>query len=233
MKGLFYKDYVNGRANIIIMFLTFCYVGMIFCLCYAERGKEDGLDIMSMLLCLVFVLVIMAPSLFFDLCLRDNKTKWNQYVMALPVGYKGVVREKYILDLFGHTIALVSGGILILLVNKVFGFETKVFFMLLIVMLGISMFIHGIILPFFIRGKIRVMNIIIIVLLLLLLYGGFAYLALGDISFLTEDNLMMRILLWISKNEKKIWGICYGILGIGVVTEICSYILSIKTYLKN
>ena len=77
------------------------------------------------------------------------------------------------------------------------------------------------------------MNIIIIVLLFSLLYGGFAYLALGDISFLTEGNLMMRILLWVSNNEKKIWGICYGILGIGAVAEICSYILSIKTYLKN
>ena len=99
-------------------------------------------------------------------------------------------------------------------------------------MLGISLIGNSILIPFATRNKPGVVNVVLTVCAVIAMYGLFAYIALGDISFFKQENLVQRIVMWIATHKKQVWGTCYGLVGAGVVAQIVSYVVSVKNYLK-
>ena len=250
MKGLLYKDLINGKAYIGIMvfylfhaFMTVETIGWEF---VSAVGLEAKLGVLSenyiLLMSTVFVACLIPMSMSTVLCTLDNKTKWTNYAIALPGGYKNVVAEKYIIVVIGHVIGVLASLITIFAIKHTFEVEVdgviiedvgaNVFVILMLLMLGLSLIGNSILIPFVTRNKPGVVNIVLTVCAVIAMYGLFAYIALGDISFFKQGNTMERIIMWIANHKKQVWGACYGLVGVGIVSEIVSYVVSVKTYLK-
>ena len=104
--------------------------------------------------------------------------------------------------------------------------------MFLIILSSMHCLKSSFILPFICRSKANRLEIFFGVCLVIVVYVGFAYLALGDISFLQQDNQMEIIAAWIAKHKKAVWGCCYGFVGAGIASQVVSYVVTVKTYLK-
>lgn len=250
MKGLLYKDLINGKAYIGVvafyMFYVFMMVEAIGWEFASAVGLEAKLGVLSesylMLGGSVFVACLLPMSMSTVLCTLDNKTKWTNYATALPGGYRNVVAEKYIIVLIGHVIGVIASLITIFAIKHTFEVEVdgvmiedvgaNVFVILMLLMLGISLIGSSILIPFVTRNKPGVVNIVLNVCFVVAVYGLFAYIALGDISFFQQGNIMQRIIMWIATHKKQVWSICYGLVGVGIVSQIVSYVVSVKTYLK-
>ncbi len=250
MKGLLYKDYINGKGYIwlAVFYLVYAFmmvevIGWDF---NAAEGLEAKLEVLSecylMLMSTVFVACLLPMSMSTVLCTLDNKTKWTSYATALPGGYKNVVAEKYIIVLIGHVIGVLASVITIFAIKHTFEVEVdgvliedvggNVFVILMLLMLGVSLVGNSILIPFVSRNKPGVVNITLTVCAIIAMYGLFAYIALGDISFFKQGNLMQKIIMWIATHKREVWGACYGLVGVGIVSQIVSYVVSVKTYLK-
>ena len=250
MKGLLYKDLINGKAYIGIMvfylfhaFITVETIGWEF---VSAVGLEAKLGVLSenyiLLMSTVFVACLIPMSMSTVLCTLDNKTKWTNYAIALPGGYKNVVAEKYIIVIIGHVIGVLASLITIFAIKHTFEVEVdgvmiedvgaNVFVILMLLMLGLSLIGNSILIPFVTRNKPGVVNIVLTVCAVIAMYGLFAYIALGDVSFFKQENPVQRIVMWIATHKKQVWGVCYGLLGVGIVSEIVSYVVSVKNYLK-
>ena len=250
MKGLLYKNIVLGKAYIalVIFYLgyNFMMVGVMGWDFGDAKGIEEALATLSanypILLSLIFAACLIPTAMSTVLCTIDNKTKWTNYAMALPGGYKNVVKEKYIVVLIGHIIAVLSTLGLIVAIKHTFEVEidgvliedvgTNVFVILMLLMLGFSLIGNAILLPLVSRNKAGLVNIILTVCAVVAGYGLFAYIALGDVSFFKQENLIQRIIMWIATHKKEVWGFCYGLVGVGIVSQIVSYMVTVKTYLK-
>lgn len=250
MKGLLYKDFINGRGYIALVvfyvFYAFMIVGVIGEEFASAVGLEAKLGVLSenyfMLGGCVFAASLLPMAMSTVLCTLDNKTKWTSYATALPGGYKNVVAEKYIIVIIGHVIGVLTSLITIFAIKHTFEVEVdgvmiedigaNVFVILMLLMLGLSLIGNSILIPFVTRNKPGVVNIVLTVCAVIAMYGLFAYVALGDISFFKQENLVQRIVMWIATHKKQVWGVCYGLLGVGIVSEIVSYVVSVKNYLK-
>lgn len=250
MKGLLYKDLVNGKAYIALvafyLFYAFMMVEVIGGEFASAVGLEAKLGVLSenyiMLMATVFVACLIPMAMSTVLCTLDNKTKWTSYATALPGGYKNVVAEKYIIVLIGHVIAMLASLVTIFAIKHTFEVEVdgvmiedvgaNVFVILMLLMLGLSLIGNSILIPFVTRNKPGVVNIVLTVCSIIAMYGLFAYIALGDVSFFQQGNLMQRIIMWIATHKKEVWGACCGLVGVGIVSQIVSYMVSVKTYLK-
>lgn len=250
MKGLLYKDLVNGKGYIFLvifyLFYAIMMVGVIGWDFNAAEGLEAKLEILSecylMLMGSVFAACLIPMSMSTVLCTLDNKTKWTSYATALPGGYKHVVAEKYIIVVIGHVIGVLASLITIFAIKNTFEVEVdgvliedvgaNVFVILMLLMLGVSLIGNSILIPFVARNKPGIVNIVLTVCAVLAMYGLLVYIALGDISFFQQGNIMQRIIMWIATHKKQVWGACYGLVGVGVVAQIVSYLVSVKTYLK-
>lgn len=250
MKGLLYKDLINGKAYIglvvFYLFYAFMMVETIGWEFVSAVGLEAKLGVLSenyiLLMATVFVACLIPMSMSTVLCTLDNKTKWTNYAIALPGGYKNVVAEKYIIVVIGHVIGVLASLITIFAIKHTFEVEVdgvmiedvgaNVFVILMLIMLGISLIGNSILIPFVARNKPGLVNIVLTVCAGIALYGLFAYIALGDVSFFKQENLVQRIIMWIATHKKQVWGTCYGLVGVGVVAQIVSYVVSVKNYLK-
>lgn len=250
MKGLLYKDLILGKAYIALVFFYLSYnfmmVGVIGWEFTSAGGLEEALATLSedylILMATVFTACLIPTAMSTVLCTIDNKTKWTNYAMAFPGGYRNVVKEKYIVVLIGHIIAVLSSLGLVLAIKHTFEIEiygvpiedvgANVFIILMLIMVGLSLIGNAILLPFVSRNKSSLVNIVLTVCAVIAAYGLFAYIALGDVSFFQQENLVERIIMWIATHKKKVWGFSYGLVGVGVVAQIVSYMVSVKTYLK-
>lgn len=250
MKGLLYKDYINGKGYIwlVVLYLVYAFmmvetIGWEF---MDAEGLEGKLGVLSesylMLMSTVFVACLIPMAMSTTICTLDNKTEWTNYAIALPGGYKNVVAEKYIIVIIGHVVGILASIITIFAIKHTFEVEvdgvliedvgTNVFVILMLLMLGLSLIGNSILIPFVSRNKASLVNIVLTICGVIALYGLVAYIALGDISFFQQGNLMQRIIMWITTHKKQVWGACYGLVGAGVVAQIVSYVVSVKTYLK-
>ncbi|MBE5965135.1 MAG: hypothetical protein E7252_09515 [Lachnospira sp.] len=247
MKGLLYKNFINGKSYIAIVAFYLVYVGsMISALSYEFANEKDimkQIELLSetfpMMVACVFVACIIPMSMGTVLCTMDNKTKWTSYATALPGGYKLVVLEKYVVVMLSHILAIMASLITIFAIKNSFvldieGFkmDMDVFIMLTLVMVGISLVANSMFLPFITRDKGGFINVLFVVIIVVAAYAGFAYMALGDVSFFQQKNLIQKILMWVADNEKKLWAISIGLTLVGVVSQIVSYVITKKTYLK-
>lgn len=250
MKGLLYKDLVNGKAYIGVvafyLFYAFMMVDVVGWDFNAAEGLEAKLEVLSecylMLGGCVFAASLLPMAMSTVLCTLDNKTKWTNYATALPGGYRNVVAEKYIIVVIGHVIGVLASLITIFEIKHTFEVEVdgvmiedvgaNVFVILMLLMLGISLIGNSILIPFATRNKPGVVNVVLTVCAVIAMYGLFAYIALGDVSFFKQENLVQRIIMWIATHKKQVWGTCYGLVGAGVVAQIVSYVVSVKNYLK-
>ncbi len=250
MKGLLYKDLINGKAYIALvifyLFYAFMMVEAVGWEFISAEGFEAKLEVLSesylMLMSTVFVACLIPMAMSTVLCTLDNKTKWTNYAIALPGGYKNVVAEKYIIVLIGHVIGVLASLVSIFAIKHTFEVEvdgvmiddvgTNVFVILMLLMLGLSLIGNSILIPFVSRNKAGLVNIVLTVCGVIAMYGLFAYIALGDISFFQQPNLMQRIIMWIATHKKQVWGACYGLVGVGLVSQLVSYLVTVKTYLK-
>ena len=250
MKGLLYKDLVNGKAYIALvifyLFYAFMMVEAVGWEFISAEGFEAKLEVLSesylMLGGSVFAACLLPMAMSTVLCTLDNKTKWTNYAIALPGGYKNVVAEKYIIVIIGHVIGVLAALITIFAIKHTFEVEVdgvliedvgaNVFVILMLLMLGVSLIGNSILIPFVTRNKPGIVNITLTVCSVIAMYGLFAYIALGDISFFQQGNIMQRIIMWIANHKKEVWGACYGLVGVGVISQIVSYLVSVKNYLK-
>jgi len=250
MKGLLYKDLINGKAYIgVVVFYLFYAFMMVEAIGWefnGAEGLEAKLGVLSesylMLGGSVFAACLLPMAMSTVLCTLDNKTKWTSYATALPGGYKNVVAEKYIIVIIGHVIGVLASLITIFAIKHTFEVEVdgvmiedvgaNVFVILMLLMLGISLIGNSILIPFVTRNKPGVVNVVLTVCAVIAMYGLFAYIALGDVSFFKQENLMQRIIMWIATHKKQVWGTCYGLVGVGFVSQIVSYVVSVKNYLK-
>lgn len=250
MKGLLYKDLINGKAYIALvifyLFYAFMMVEAVGWEFISAEGFEAKLEVLSesylMLGGSVFAACLLPMAMSTVLCTLDNKTKWTNYAIALPGGYKSVVAEKYIIVIIGHVIGVLAALITIFAIKHTFEVEVdgvliedvgaNVFVILMLLMLGLSLIGNSILIPFVTRNKPGIVNIVLTVCAVIAMYGLFTYIALGDISFFQQGNIMQRIIMWIANHKKQVWGACYGLVGVGVISQIVSYLVSVKNYLK-
>ncbi len=250
MKGLLYKDFVNAKGYIVVaLFYLFYVFIMIEAVAWDFTnaiGLEDKLAILSenfmILLSCIVVSCLIPTAMATTICTLDRKTKWTNYALAMPGGYRAVVTEKYLIALIGDAVAVIASLAAVAVVKHYFEVEvdgvliedvgTDAFIILMLLSVGVSLLGNSVLLPMICRSKENWIEIICLVCLVVVMYVGFAYLSLGDISFFQQENLMEKIIMWIATHEKEVWRICYGFVGVGVLAQIVSYVVTRKTYLK-
>ncbi len=250
MKGLLYKDYVNGKGYIVVaafyLFYVFIMVEAVALDFSNAVGLEDKLTILSedflILLSCIVVSCLIPTAIATAICSLDNKTKWTNYALALPGGYKSVVTEKYIIALMGDMVAVIASLAFVGVVKHSFEVEvdgvpiedvgTDAFIILMLLSVGVSLLGNSIILPLICKSKESWLEIFFLVCMVIGGYALAAYASLGDISFFQQENLMEKIIMWIATHEKEVWRICYGFVGVGIFAQIVSYVVMRKTYLK-
>ncbi len=240
MRGLLYKDVAANRINVICMGIVIVYLTFSMGLLIWENNKNgasdyDSLSIYVSLLTGIIALNFSFPAFGIDCSFGDIKTKWNTYAMALPGGYKRMILAKYLLGIIGHILAIACSFIMILVCNVTADIEIdlKLPVMLMLVVTGGVLIIQAIVMPFILKSHAGLVRIIFGIIFLLVLYGVFVYIAFGDISFFKEGDILFRVITWVAHHENKLWIFCWGLLGAGVVSELLSYIVTIKTYLKD
>jgi len=250
MKGLLYKDFVNARAYIaIVVFYLFYVFAMVEAVAWDftnATGLEDKLAILSenfmILLSCIVVACLIPTAMAMTICTLDGKTKWTNYALALPGGYKAVITEKYVISLIGDVVAIIASLATVAIVKHYFEVEvdgvliedvgTDIFIVLMLLSVGVSLLGNSVLLPIICRNKENWFEIICLVCMLVLVYVGFAYLSLGDISFFEQENFLQRIMTWIATHEKEVWSISYGFVGVGILAQAISYAVTMKTFLK-
>ena len=89
MKGLFYKDFINGKGCIAVAVFYLCcmsvMIGLVATVFTNVSGIEKKMAVLSenymMLLGCIFVSCIIPIGMFTAICGLDTKTKWNNYVL--------------------------------------------------------------------------------------------------------------------------------------------------------
>lgn len=250
MRGLLYKDFVNAKGYIAVvvfyLFYVFVMVEAVALDFTNAVGLEDKLAILSenfmTLLSCIIVSCLIPTAMATTICTLDSKTKWTNYALALPGGYRAVVTEKYIIALIGDVVAVIASLATVVAVKHYFEVEvdgvliedvgTDVFIVLMLLAIGVSLVGNSFFLPLICKSREDWFNIFFGVCIVIFIYALLAYLALGDISFFQQENLMQRIIMWIATHEKEVWGISYGFVGAGILTQMVSYMVTVKTYLK-
>lgn len=240
MRGLLYKDAVANKINVVCMGIVMLYLTLFMGMLIWDANKvgasEDTLlSIYISLLTGIFALNFSFPAFGIDCSFGDVKTKWNTYAMALPGGYRRMILAKYLLGIIGHGLAIVCSFVMILICKIAADIEIdlKLPVMLMLVMTGVMMIVQSIFMPFILKSHAGLVRVIFVIILGLVFYGLLAYLAFGDISFFKEGDVLFRIIMWVSDHKNHIWLFCWGLLGTGVVFEVLSYFITVKTYLKD
>lgn len=250
MKGLLYKDFVNAKGCIALaffyLFYVFAMVEVIAVDFNAAVGLQEKFAVLSgrylILLSCIFVSCLIPTSMATAICCLDGKTKWTNYALALPGGYRNIVKEKFIIVLLGHMISVVASLAVVVLSKHYFEVEVDgieiedmgadIFILLMLVIIGLSLIGNAFIIPLVCRSKENWIEILGLVCLVIVIYALMAYISLGDISFIQDGNLMEKLITWIANHEKEVWEISYGLVGVGVMSQIVSYLVTVKTYLK-
>ena len=250
MKGLLYKDFVNSKGYIAIvvfyMFFVFAMVETVVWDFTNASGLENKFAILSenfmVLLSCIVVCCLVPTAMATAICALDGKTKWTNYALALPGGHRAVVTEKYIVTLIGDVVAVIASLAIVFIMKHHFEVEvdgvliedvgTDIFIVLMLLSIGVSLLGNSVLLPLICRSKQNWFEMFCLACLAVALYAGVAYVCLGDISFFETENAMQRIMTWIATHKKEVWGICYGVVGAGILAQIISYVVTLKTYLK-
>lgn len=235
MKGLMYKDIVIDKADIIGAAFVVVYFAAWMLLVNSVDGLEqENLSIVSTTVAGgIFAMNFALPSIALNCGNEDSKTKWNIYAMALPGGYKRMLLEKYLIGFIGQILAAVISLIAIFVCGEVYALPEKFFIMHLLLCAGLMLIAQAILLPVILRGKTGIVQILVIGFIISVLLCGAAYLAFGNIDFLTKDHLLERLLAWIVTNRKRIWLMLYGLVAAGVLLEVLSYRLTVFLYSRD
>lgn len=110
MKGLLLKDYYSivkyGKTTLVIVILF-----SVFAL------TTGNIAFLSAYIPIFFTNLIVSTFSY------DDKTKWDNYALSLPLGRKGMVFSKYVMALF---LSLVGTGISILIILAYHRFHTNI-----------------------------------------------------------------------------------------------------------
>lgn len=237
MKGLIYKDIIVNKINFISMGIIIIYI-IISLTVFTSLGVNDEIQsfIFTSVLGGLFALNFAFPSCPLESSNEDSKTKWNSYAMALPGGIKRIILEKYMLVLICQLLAVVLSFILIFSCSAIFdfdSFETKMLIMWMMLLVGIMLISLAFIMPFILRSKTGVTQIIAGCIVISLFIGIYAYIALGDISFFTQKDLFLKVLKLLITNEKKMWIGLSILVSIGALLQYLSYRICVLLYKKD
>lgn len=238
MKGLLYKDVVLNKTNIGAMVIVIVFFAIELAtaniLYVPESEAEEFLFFLNVTMTGgIFALQCGFPIIAMDAGRVDAGSKWINYALALPGGYRYMVSERYILGLIGDGIALVLNFIVVGIAKLLFDFKIKIPIMLILMFFGIMLIVKACTLLLLSRGKKGIVGTICLITLLLAFLGGLSYLAFGDISALTGKHLFTRIATWLLTHEKRVWGVLAGLIGGGLVLEYLSYRLAVYLYKRD
>ncbi len=235
MKGLLYKDLITNRANIFAMlFLLYAIIGCMALALWDDTGVL-GAGAVTVPVGCIFVLNICIPLITMITGVTDNKTKWTQYALALPGGVKRIVLEKYVMCIIGQGIGILLSAILVLVVKLKLDLSWKalsIFALPAVTGVGLFGIIVAIMLPIILkRGNLA--EKIGIATLFLIAIGVELYICFGNLKIFEDKDLLMKVVMWVINNLKKIWLIAGGIAVFGGLCECISYKLTVKTYLND
>lgn len=236
MKGLLYKDVVLNKTNIgaMVIVIVFLVIELATANILYDPGAEDFIYFFNAtMIGGIFALQCGFPIIAMDAGRIDAGSKWINYALALPGGYRYMVSERYLLGLIGDGIALVLNFIMVGVVKLIFDYKIKLPIMLILLFFGIMLVIQAVALLLFSRGKKNVVGIICAIVVFGAILGGLSYLAFGDISALTEKHLFTRIATWLLTHEKRVWLVLSGLIGAGVILEYLSYRLAVYLYKRD
>ncbi len=234
MKGLLYKDIVLNKTNIGAMVIILAYLVIELITAYFIPESEDFVFFVNGIM-FGGIIAIQGgfPGIAMVVGRMDAGTKWIQYALALPGGYRYMISERYMLGLIGNGIALVLNFILVGIVKLGFDIDIKIPIMLILLIFGIMTVIQAFVLLLFSRGKTGIVGKVFAILLLLLFLGVLCYLAFGDISALTGKHLFRRMAMWLFIHEKRIWCVLAGLIFAGAVLKYLSYRLAVYLYKRD
>lgn len=233
MKGLLYKDIVLNKVNIIAMMVILAYIIAGIVMSGFIGTPEDAKYITSMTIFGgIFALQFGFPIIAIETGKQDTKNRWSQYVLSLPVGYRSMIFERYFLSTMSNILTVILCLMLLLVGKCAYHIDIKVHALLMLFMLGIMLVVQAVFLPLVTRGKHGIVKMITIGIVILCIYGGFAYLAFGDISAFTKKDFLSRLTIWLAENEKRIWFLASLLIAAGIVLEYLTYRLSLLLH-KN
>ncbi len=236
MKGLLYKDVVTNRANIVaILFLLYAIICCMALAIFDETGNLGAAAVTLVPMGCIFVLNIFIPLIAMISGMTDNKTKWTKYVLALPCGHRGLIKEKYMLGLIGQGIGVALSLVLLLVIKLKLDITWKALSIYAIpVILGIGAFglIMAIMLPIVLK-KEKLAEKIGIAALFVIFFGVEIYICFGNIVIFGNDGVLLKAFMWIMKNLKEVWLVAGGIAVLGMLTELVSYKITVRTFLED
>lgn len=248
MKGLLYKDYINGRP---VIYIVIVYAAFIYTMLFSfgnEIRMAEGLeaklemysDVFSMPFFFISFLSVLPLLMAFAICSMDTKTKWTNYAMALPGGYKMVVAEKYVLLIIAHVSGLLLGFSCLPIVKYFFRIEEEgiliesnieMLAVMILLVVGAGMTVSAFLVPLTVRGATWI-EVVFTGIMVIILYGGLTYAAFGDISFLEDPELVLKIMQWFIEHKNIIWVVGGGSIAGGILCQILSYLLTKKMFLR-
>ncbi len=248
MKGLLYKDYINGRG---IIYIVVGYAVVIYSMLVSfgneinmAEGLEERIEAFSDLFMMPFfftsIICILPVMMAIMLCALDAKTKWNNYAMALPGGYKMLVKEKYILLAIAHVSGTLLGLACLPIVKYLFRIEAEgiliesnmeMLLVMILAVMGASMVATALIVPLMIR-RVTWVDLVTTVILIIFIYGLLTYAAFGDLSFFEDPEMALKIMQWFIEHKNIIWVIGGGSVAGGILCQVVSYLLTKKMFLR-
>lgn len=248
MKGLLYKDYLNGRGGI---YLVICYAPLIYSILVSlgsnirmAESLEAKLELYSEAFIMPFFFIsflcVLPLLMAFAICAMDTKTKWTNYAMALPGGYKMVVAEKYIILGIAHVCGFLMGLSCLPIVKSLYCIKEEgiliesnieMLLVTILLMVGASMTVSAFLVPMTVRG-VTWIEYVITGIMVIILYGGLTYAAFGDLSFLTDAKFAIKVIQWFLEHKNIIWVFGVGSVAGGILCQVISYLLTKKMFLK-
>ena len=201
MRGLILKDLYNVKKSYLAIMGILCFVEIM-----SVIQGENFLECIPILLILVPVAII---NNMFGL---DNRSKWENYAMTMPLTKKDIIRSRYLIIVISTMgIAIITG-----IFNMVIGVlnnQAKIN--------GLVQLICSIMLPIVYKWGLEKMRI---------LYIAFMFVGTFFISQITENSYFIDVISQLKWLNDYI-GIIF--ITLSALAYFISYIISIKIYEKK
>lgn len=242
MKGFLYKDLILSKVNlialgVIVAYFIFACVGVNLSLpangIDADSDMERLFLIRSLLVGGVFAFSVCIPAIGMDCGKNDDREKWLLYAASLPGGFRRMVSARYVMVILANLVAMAFSSVLIVVCHLAYDTTMRLPYVFMLFLISVMQITEALVLPIVLRGKKKIVEVVQAGLVFLVLFGIYAYIALGDISFFKSEDLVGRILRLLILEEKKLWIIVGCMFAGGALLQYLSYLLTIHLYKKD
>lgn len=211
MRGLVLKDFYNMKSSLLIL------IGIVIFLNIVSIIEGEGSGSITTTILVMLPMIIATNTIG-----MDEKTKWDNYAMTMPISRKDVVKSKYV-----TLITIVGLTTVVIVAINIFlqGLKGEILLSNILenisLNLSIGMILSAIIIPIVCKFGLEKARIALMTFIIIPIFIG-SYLEGNLAQFIGYSNI-----------EVLVSYIAYILLAIAFLACLISYLISVKIYEKK